>query len=73
MQHYLPLEKLRKAQNIEWCEDYQRIYDQAKEVLLTGLTLSYPDFNRKFYVGTDASKTGIAAILYQEYRNGISV
>ncbi|MEY2858854.1 MAG: hypothetical protein RLZZ74_3167, partial [Cyanobacteriota bacterium] len=67
---FAPLEKLRKAPVIEWCDDFQRIYDQAKEILMLGLTLSYPDFNRPFYVGTDASKTGIAAVLYQEGDDG---
>ena len=60
-----PLEKLRYRDKFEWTHEYQKIYDKLKDILASGLVLSYPDFNEPFQVGTDASNFGIGAVLYQ--------
>jgi len=63
---FAPLEGLRKNQTIDWTPSHQAIYDSALEILSSDLVLSYPDFSLPFFVGTDASDHGIAAVLYQE-------
>jgi transposase InsO family protein len=60
-----PLEELRYADHITWTKEYASIYDKLKSILASGLVLSYPDFEKKFEVATDASNYGIGAVLYQ--------
>jgi hypothetical protein len=63
---FAPLEKLRYAAKIDWCDEYQRIYDQALSILKSKLMLAFPDYDKPFFVSTDASKFGVGAVLYQE-------
>jgi hypothetical protein len=37
-----------------------------KNILLSDVLLSYPDLNHPFKVATDASQSGLGAVLYQE-------
>jgi transposase InsO family protein len=64
-----PLEKLRYVKRFEWKTEYQKIYDQLKEILGSNLILSYPDFDHPFEVATDASDHGIGSVLYQVIDN----
>ena len=64
-----PLDTLRNLKRItapDWTLDCQQSFDKLKEILFYGPALAYPDFNNTFLVATDASKTGIGAVLYQE-------
>jgi hypothetical protein len=63
-----PLEKLSKVKDLAsiWNDDLTAIYEKLKLILSSELVLSFPDFSRPFYVGTDASKNGLGAVLYQK-------
>jgi len=63
-----PLEKLRKLRKLDshWNEECAKSFETLKKVLSQAPVLSSPDFNHPFLVGTDASKTGVGAVLYQE-------
>ena len=67
-----PLDSMRNEKIIDkymWTPECQDAFDRLKEVLFHGQTLAYPDFGTPFCVATDASNTGIGAVLYQEYPN----
>lgn len=62
-----PLLKLtRKSTIFEWNEDAQKSFDTLKNILKSENILTQPDFNRNFILTTDASNTGLGAILSQE-------
>ena len=61
-----PIERLRTQGNkIEWKEEHTAIMRRVRSILETEILLAAPDYTRRLYVGTDASKYGIGAILYQ--------
>ena len=61
-----PMEKLRERNGkIEWSEEHSRIFSRIREILETEILLVAPDYTRELFVGTDASKYGLGAILYQ--------
>lgn len=43
-----PLERLRKAPQISWTEEFQFIYKKVRSILTSDLVLSYPDFSQEF-------------------------
>ncbi len=63
------LEKLRHALKIEWTDQLQHIYDQLKLIRPSEANLSFPQFDKPFLVGTDASNRGLGAVVYQHYNN----
>ena len=64
-----PLEKLRYASIIAWNDELQKVYDQIKSILSSNTILAFPQFDKPFLVGTDASNRGLGAVLYQHYNN----
>ena len=54
---------------IVWQEPQQRAFEFVKKVLTSEPVLRLPDFDMPFVLTTDASDTGIGAILAQEYEN----
>ena len=48
-----------------WGEDQQTIFEALKSCLITSLTLKLPNFNKKFYIKTDAYTVGLGAMLSQ--------
>lgn len=63
-----PLESLRKMPSLpkeQWTKTQLQSFQCLKDILVQNILLSFPDFNKKFRVATDASKYGIAAVLYQ--------
>jgi hypothetical protein len=65
-----PLDKLRGAKFIELDAEARRSFVNIKRILQAAPVLSFPDFQLHFFVATDASTTGIAAMLFQEPKPG---
>ena len=61
-----PLTKLtKKGEKFIWTVEQQNAFETLKEKLITAPVLSYPDFEKKFLVTTDASDYAIGAVLSQ--------
>ncbi|KAJ8657630.1 hypothetical protein O0I10_006696 [Lichtheimia ornata] len=62
-----PLNKLRLEHRLDdlWNDSAQAAFIDLKRVLLHAPILSYPNLKHPFQVATDASHTGIGAVLYQ--------
>ena len=56
---------LKKGVQFKWTEKCQLAFEQLRDSLLGEPILSYPDFDHKFELYTDASNTGIGAVLSQ--------
>lgn len=68
-----PLERIRKTKgslNNVWTEECNIAFESFKKILSSPPVLSTPDFNHEFCVGTDASNSGVGAVLYQTI-NGV--
>lgn len=61
------LEALRKAKTLDglWTPECDKSFNSLKGCLTAAPILSFPDFTQPFYIATDASNTGIGAVLYQ--------
>lgn len=66
-----PLDRLRKGSDLKavWTKELQAAFDRLKEALQRSPVLHQPDMSQPFCVATDASSSGIGAMLYQ-VRNG---
>lgn len=61
-----PINKLvRKKQPWAWGLEQQAAFIDIKTQIMEALTLVHPNFNNPFYVHTDASTTGLGAVLMQ--------
>ena len=58
-------------QYIEWNKEAEETFVKLKRVLSEQITLIFPDFEKPFYLTTDASNTAIGGVLQQkdEYDN----
>jgi len=56
---------LKKGVKFNWTEDCQHSFETLRDSLIKSPILAYPDFQEKFSLYTDASNTGIGAILAQ--------
>ena len=59
-----PKTKLKKAP-FTWLEQQQHAFETLREKLISPPILAYADYRKPFKVHTDASTTGIGAVLYQ--------
>ena len=57
---------LKKETPFQWTEKQQRAFDFLKSRLMEAPILQYPDFTKKFILYTDASGTGLGAVLSQK-------
>ena len=61
-----PLHKLTETKSkFHWGEDCQTAFDKLKRALTSSPILSYPDSTGDFILDTDASNTGLGAVLSQ--------
>ena len=75
IEHYAdiaePLVRLtRKKVDYVWDEDCQLAFERLKTMLISSPILSRPEFDREFILETDASDTGLGAVLKQSYEDG---
>ena len=69
-----PLQRLtEKNSNFEWTIECQHAFDKLHACLVSSPVLSYPDYSRRFVLDTDASDTGIGAVLSQVKDDGSEV
>lgn len=61
---------LKKGKKWHWDEDQKRAFEEVKNKLISAPILTCPDFSRPFVLQTDASTSGLGAILSQEYPEG---
>ena len=72
-----PLESLRSSKQItdeQWNNNpaYQIAFDSMKQLLANAPMLSTPDFNKEFYIATDASNFGLGCVLFQTEHPGVA-
>ena len=66
-----PLQRLlEKNIAFEWTQQCQAAFDHLRKCLMTTPILAFPDHSRHFVLDTDASDTGIGAILSQVQDDG---
>ena len=66
-----PLHHLtEKTTPFQWTVQCQKSFDDLKQCLTTAPVLAFPDFSKPFILDTDASDTGIGAVLSQTDDNG---
>ena len=68
-----PLTELTRKKtddHVPWTSDCEEAFQKLKEALIHHPVLRAPDFDREFIVYTDASNTGVGAVLCQADDNG---
>ena len=61
-----PLHRLtEKTAKFEWTDECQAAFKEIRRRLVTAPILAFPDYTRPFILDTDASDTGIGAVLSQ--------
>ena len=61
---------LKKETPFQWTEKQQNAFEYLKERLVSAPILRYPDFDQPFTLYTDASITGLGAVLSQKDSEG---
>ena len=61
----------KKRTTVEWTEDCERSFKQLKELCSNTPVLAYPDYKQKFKLYTDASESGLGAVLAQIKEDGL--
>lgn len=56
----------KKGQSISWTLEAENAFIEIKKRLTSSPILASPDFSKEFIIQTDASDTGLGAILYQQ-------
>jgi len=64
------LTKKREPNVIRWGEAQERAFNRLKVLLSQEPILRMPDFGRPFILQTDASETGVGAVLLQSHEDG---
>ncbi|KAG2191823.1 hypothetical protein INT47_006654 [Mucor saturninus] len=63
-------QQLQTTKKIAWTSETTAAFTKLKELLVSEPVLCKPDFVKKFYVVTDASKDGLGAVLTQKDDEG---
>ncbi|XP_078234087.1 uncharacterized protein LOC144583660 [Pogona vitticeps] len=64
------LTRKKADDRIPWTSDCEAAFQRLKEALINYPVLRAPDFDREFIIYTDASNSGVGAVLCQEDENG---
>ena len=56
----------KEAPEWKWGEEQQDAFDKLRQALVSHPVLGYPDFSKPFLVRTDASTSGLGAVLCQD-------
>lgn len=64
------LKFLRNDVAFVWSDKEQKAFESLKQELLTPRVLRQPDFKKLFILDTDASNSGIGAVLSQNFEDG---
>ncbi|CAB0036822.1 unnamed protein product [Trichogramma brassicae] len=65
-----PLTRLtRKGEKFTWAEDQQNSFEKIRGMLAIAPVLNHPSFEHEFVIQTDASDTGLGAVLTQTIDN----
>ena len=64
---------LKKDVIFEWKQEQEDAFQCLKNKLTTAPILAFPDFNKQFYLQTDASGIGLGSALMQKYGNSFKV
>ena len=66
-----PLDRIRRKDvKQNWGKYQQQAWDKILKLLEMAPILRFPEFGKKFFLATDASKRGLGAVLFQEMENG---
>ena len=57
---------------IEWEEEHRQSLERLIGLVTNPPILAYPNYEREFFIHTDASKKGLGAILYQADEDGVN-
>ena len=69
-----PLTELLKQDKVfRWDEEQNKAFEKLKACLISDPILVYPDFKQEFYLATDASSTGLGAVLMQKRKTRMRV
>ena len=60
----------RKNSKVNWTERCQESFDAQKKICSESPVLAYADYTKPFVLHTDASTTGLGALLYQKQEDG---
>ena len=63
------LTKANSPENLVWNENHQKVFESIKEELCADPVLKIVDLEKKFVLRTDASATGLGAVLMQEHNS----
>ena len=61
------LTKNGKPDTVQWSDDLQKRFEEIKSKLCNAPVLKLPDFEKDFVLRTDASDTGLGAVLLQKH------
>ncbi|XP_078233523.1 uncharacterized protein LOC144583518 [Pogona vitticeps] len=64
------LTRKKTDDRIPWTSDCEEAFQRLKQALINYPVLRAPDFDREFIIYTDASNSGVGAVLCQEDENG---
>ena len=62
--------KAKRYTKLKWSDEAQIAFDKVKELLCKDIMLMYPDFEKPFYLWTDASDVSVGGLLGQRNSKG---
>jgi hypothetical protein len=65
-----PLTRLTCKNKLEWNAEANQAFETLKKAFTTALILTHPDFQKLFFLGTDASDFALGAVLSQPDKDG---